>query len=835
MRPATWWRPDRRRRLLGVEQQVRAAWRRGGQNVAVADARIESRSRRWVPRRVTPSVFGIVPEGARRRRPSDVARIAFAVLVVLLTALGVDELTGVEHAVFDLLASLPSWLRDTGQVVYRAAAGGTAVVVVGALLVTRRWRLVATVVVAGVLGALGALGLHELVDAESTRTAAGIALDDIVPEYPAVVLATCTAILTVATPYMLRPARRTVVALLWIGSLGALFALVGLPDDLVAGFAVGWAAAAAVHLVRGTPAATPTVREVERALDALGVGATRIQLRPDQAWGITRFEAVAPEGAALLVEVIGRDTTDAQLLAKLWRTVWFKDSGPGFALTRRQQLEHEAYVLLLAARAGVTTSEVILAGVGGPKDTAVLVLREPVGTALTDLAPAQVTDSVLDDAWRALGLLHDARISHGRMGAGNVLLRGDGTTAIIDFSHAAPLATADHCALDDVGLLVTTADLVGTERALAAARRALGDDGLSDLLPLLEPAAISGVARHDLADKHIVASLREQGAELVGAETVQLVKLRRVSWGEVFLAVATIFGLYLLIGELSQVDYSTIVDTAEWGWVAIAFLIAPTPKFTGAIALQGAVAAPLPTGAVVAEQFAKDFTGLIGGTIATTALVVRFFQRQGMKVAVAASSGVLDSLAGFLVQIVLVVIGLLATSSDFNFSRAGGRDIAGIAIVIVVVAALAISVVLFVPRLRRWSRSVVASQWEAARDNLKGIVATPRNALMIFGGNVGSQILFALAMDATLRAFGQSLPLLQVIVINNFATLIGGAVPIPGGMGVMEAGLIAGFTAAGVPQSEAVAATFTYRTLTAYLPPVWGWFAMRWLRHRDYL
>jgi uncharacterized protein (TIRG00374 family) len=106
---------------------------------------------------------------------------------------------------------------------------------------------------------------------------------------------------------------------------------------------------------------------------------------------------------------------------------------------------------------------------------------------------------------------------------------------------------------------------------------------------------------------------------------------------------------------------------------------------------------------------------------------------------------------------------------------------------------------------------------------------------MLFGGNLASQLLFALAIDATLHAFGQSLPLMQIVVINSFASFIGGAAPVPGGMGVIEAGLIAGFTAAGVPDSEAVAATFTYRMFTAYLPPIWGWFALVWLRHHDYV
>ncbi len=54
-------------------------------------------------------------------------------------------------------------------------------------------------------------------------------------------------------------------------------------------------------------------------------------------------------------------------------------------------------------------------------------------------------------------------------------------------------------------------------------------------------------------------------------------------------------------------------------------------------------------------------------------------------------------------------------------------------------------------------------------------------------------------------------------------------------MGVVEAGMIAGFTSAGVPEAEAVAATFTARMFTTYLTPVWGWIAFRWLQRNDYV
>ena len=107
--------------------------------------------------------------------------------------------------------------------------------------------------------------------------------------------------------------------------------------------------------------------------------------------------------------------------------------------------------------------------------------------------------------------------------------------------------------------------------------------------------------------------------------------------------------------------------------------------------------------------------------------------------------------------------------------------------------------------------------------------------MQLFGGNLASQLLYAMVLGAALHAYGGSLPLLQLVLINCVASFIGGAAPVPGGMGVIETGLIAGFTASGIPEAQAVAATFTARLCTSYLPPIWGWFALSWLRKKDYV
>jgi uncharacterized protein (TIRG00374 family) len=92
-----------------------------------------------------------------------------------------------------------------------------------------------------------------------------------------------------------------------------------------------------------------------------------------------------------------------------------------------------------------------------------------------------------------------------------------------------------------------------------------------------------------------------------------------------------------------------------------------------------------------------------------------------------------------------------------------------------------------------------------------------------------------LSLGASLHAVGQQASLAIIITVITLASIVGGAVPVPGGIGVVEAGMIAGLTSAGIPQDQAVAAVFIQRLFTAYLPPIWGWVTLAWMRRREYV
>jgi glycosyltransferase 2 family protein len=105
----------------------------------------------------------------------------------------------------------------------------------------------------------------------------------------------------------------------------------------------------------------------------------------------------------------------------------------------------------------------------------------------------------------------------------------------------------------------------------------------------------------------------------------------------------------------------------------------------------------------------------------------------------------------------------------------------------------------------------------------------------VLAGSVLAQLLVAAALGTSLHAVGQHASIATILVVITLASVVGGTVPVPGGLGVVEAGLIAGLTSAGIPQEQAVAAVFIQRLFTAYLPPVWGWFVLAWMRRREYV
>ena len=340
------------------------------------------------PPRWQPSLFGVVPAGSVRRRPGDVVQLILGLLLIAGCFAVTNNFAARPDDVYSDLTDLPAWIIDVSTWLFLACSVGAVLVIVGALLISRNFALALKLVAVGGVAAVVALAVADLIDVDAVRQAAGSTAGPL-SAGSIVWLAVATAVLLAAAPYLVRPARRIVRVILTLAVIGAVFAAIGPIPSILIALGIGWVVSAATSLVLGTPLATPSQSSVEMALVEFGLVIDQLTLADVQSVGETRFVGVAPDGSPASVVVIGRDASNARLFRKLITALVYRDSGPAVSVARSAQLEHRAYLLLMAARAGVPVSDVVIAVRGGSRDMAVLALLEPGRRAAVDDRPGR--------------------------------------------------------------------------------------------------------------------------------------------------------------------------------------------------------------------------------------------------------------------------------------------------------------------------------------------------------------------------------------------------------------------------------------------------------------
>ena len=775
--------------------------------------------------------FSSSADAARARRPTDVVLVLFAAATLGLVSIVAPDPTAFDQRIAKLVNDLPGLLGWFWETVSDLLVLWPLVLLVAAVVATRRLfllrdQLLSTVLAAGV-AALVAGGFSALAD--------GLTATGPPTLYPAVRVALATALIATTSPHLSRPIRRLGRWIVILGSLGVVALAIALPLGVVSGLAIGLGSAALVHLAFGSPGGLPSLDQVRAALEELGVETIDLRSAELQPKGVALLRAETPQGLPLLVKVYGRDAWDGQLLTATWSYLWYRDESPTLTISRRQQVEHEAFVTLLAERSGVPVLPVIAAGVVGSRD-GVLVL-EADARPIQELAPSEMTDALLADLWRAVSAMHEAGIAHGNLDAQRMAVSGDGSALIGDFQAASASATPPALLADRARLLVTTALMTGDDRWAKAALASLGADGLTEVLPYIQPAALSRATRRSLKDAgHDLDAIRDRAASEAGTEPPKIEPLRRVTIGSVLTIALLLLAAYFVFTAIASVGIDQVVaeiGKADKAWLWVGLVIVPLVPVAEAFGALGATMLPLRLGPVIALEFAIQFIALaVPSSAARVAVNVRFFQRQGAPAAQALTIGLIDSVFGFVVQVLLLMVIVFSGLVTLDLSLDGlnfdptGKLLVLVGILLVVAAVVALTV----PKIRR----PIAAKIAEARPAL-AVIRSPIKLAGLLGGNFVAQFLLALILGATVRAFGESATLAELLLTNTLVSLFSGVMPIPGGVGVSEAAIAFCLTALGIPSATAAAIAIVFRLLTFYLPPIWGGFAMRWLRRQAYL
>lgn len=799
-------------------------------------------------------VWSSAADAGRKRRATDVLLLVMSVVLLVGLAVVAPGPTTLDTALETALSTLPSAFDVLWELGYTLLTVWAIVLLILPLFFRGRRGLSGILLISALVGLGGAL-----IAGMAAGTSVSDSLNAVIgvpdaPVYLPARVAMAIAVLVTASPHLSRPLRYWGRLLIAIGAVSAVGLSTAWPIGALGGLVLGIGAAAVTHLVFGSPQGLLTSDQIEIALGDLGVetdGATAV---PDEAAGEALWDVRAANGELLRVKVYGRDARDTQAVSSVWTALVRRGEMPHLGRSREGRVEHEALALLLAQRSGAQVLDLVAAGRSQQGDA--LIATQHAAACLEDLDPDRVDDGMLQAWWRSLVDLHGAGLAHGRIDGRHLVVRQGGEPALSDFADAELNADDRDQQVDCARLLAASALVVGPGRAVEAAASVLGQDGLVALMPYLQPAALGRITRQDLqAAEWTLADLRTAAVEKFGISAPPLMQMNRVTVKSIAIVAIVAIMAYTLIGVFSGVDFASVVDamsTANFALLLVALVCSPFVGTALAFSTLGSTLVRLKYVPVLMLQYGIQFIALcLPATAARIALEVRFFQKFGVPATSAVGMGMIDSFSGFVVQISLIILilvsglpgfttqvfGSSSSSSDSSSTSSGPSTLA----IVVAFFVIALIVTFAVPRFRHRVlgnipkiRATIAAQRRDASDAL-AVLRHPRKVGTMLMGNLGAQAIQAVILGICLAAFGESASLSQLILINTAVSLFNGLMPVPGGMGVAEAGYTAGLQAVGVPAPIAVSTAIAFRLVTFYLPPLWGSVAMRWMRRRDYV
>ena len=296
-------------------------------------------------------------------------------------------------------------------------------------------------------------------------------------------------------------------------------------------------------------------------------------------------------------------------------------------------------------------------------------------------------------------------------------------------------------------------------------------------------------------------------------------------------SVALVYVAYPFISTVPT--FFSELRTANWWWALLGLAVSALTYVGAAAALwacaDGLVSFRNLTIMQVANTFAATTTPAgVGGL----ALSTRFLQKGGLGALRATTAVALQQSVQVITHVTLLILfsavaGASADLSHFVPSRDGAvpdrrRGAGGRRRVPVRAQAAALA---GDDGAARGSRRCCSDLVELARE--------PKRLALIVLGCAATTLGAALALWASIEAFGGDTTFVTVTVVTMVGGTLASAAPTPGGVGAVEAALIGGLAAFGVPAAIAVPSVLLYRVLTCWLPVFVGWPVMRWLTEKE--
>ncbi len=775
------------------------------------------------------------------RRTNDIVRLmlatAFLAVVITSSLITRYEWEALEKSLSDLVGVLSPTQSNAVYLVYGVAILALPFMILIGLIVARQWKLLGAYAAAGIIAILSLSITGNGIAAPQWHFDLTDRLDGLLSQFldDPRWIAMLAAVLTVSGPWLPARWRRWWWALLLAFVPIHLVVSAVVPARSLLGLAVGWFVGALVVLVVGTPALEVPLDGAVRAMTRRGFRVSELKVvRPAGRGPLVLTatdgrESDAAEACVALVELYGPHQRGGGALRQFWGKLRLRDSETApLQTSMRRAVEHRALMAVAVGDLGLAnTSPIAVATLD--RGWTVYGHRPPRGTPIDDC----VDETPVTRVWDSLGILHSQQISHGDLRSKEITVV-EGTPMFGGFTYAEYGASDAHLHSDIAQLLLTTTDLYGAEPAVRAAITVFGNETVLAASRRLTKSAVPSRVWVSVRDAGTALSTardevkRQTGADQIKAETIT--RFTRGQLIQIVLLVALVYVAYPFIASV-PVFFSEL-RSANWWW-ALAGLAVSALKYLGAGAALWACA----DGLVkfrnlaimqVANTFAATTTPAgVGGL----ALSTRFLQKGGLGALRATTAVALQQSVQVITHLTLLIFFSAAVGVSADLSR-----FVPSATVLYLIAGAALGVVgvfLFVPKLRHWLATAVRPRLKEVLDDLGELAREPKRLAVIVLGCAATTLGAALALWASIEAFGGDVSFVTVTIVTMVGGTLAAAAPTPGGVGAVEAALIGGLAAFGVPAAIAVPSVLLYRILTCWLPVFIGWPIMRWLTRND--
>jgi uncharacterized protein (TIRG00374 family) len=767
------------------------------------------------------------------RRTTDIVRVglagAFLAVVITSSLITRSDWVGLEKSISRIVGVLTPTQSNIVYLAYGIAIVALPFVILIGLIAARQWKLLGAYAAAGFLSVL-ALSIsgqgitaprwHFDLDDRLSTTLSQF-LDD--PRW----IALLAAVLTVSGPWLPARWRRW-----WWGLLLAfvpihLVVSAVVPARSLLGLAVGWFVGAVVVWAVGTPALEVPLDGAVRALARCGFTVDALTVVRPAGPGPLELAATG-DGTSAVVELYGPNQRSGGAIRQFWRWLVLRDSETGpLQTSMHRAVEHRALMTIAVGDLGVAnTTTLTLSGL--ERGWTMFAHTPPRGVPLD-----RADDSAAEQVWAALGVLHSHQIAHGDLRASEITVDADGAR-FGGFGNAEYGAPDEQLQSDIAQLLVTSTARFGAEASVRAAIGVVGREEVLEASRRLTKSATPARLRKTLKDpKALLGTARDEVKRQTGADQIRTETITRFTRKQIIQLVLLVALVYVAYPFISTVPaFFSELRTANWWWALLGLAVSALTYVGAAAGLWACASGIVSFKNLVIMQFANTFAATttpagVGGL----ALSTRFLQKAGL--------GTVRATAAVAVQQAVQVITHVALLIFFSVAAGASADLSHFVpklTLLYLVGGLALGAVgafLFVPKLRRWLDTAIRPKINEVGGDLVELVREPKRFALIVLGCAGTTLGAALALWASVEAFGGDTSFVTVTVVTMVGGTLASAAPTPGGVGAVEAALIGGLAAFGVPTAIAVPSVLLYRVLTVWLPVFVGWPIMRWLTEKD--